>query len=469
MTTTTAPKTALAGSAETAVEWLDRQSRDNPGSPALLIGTEVVSYGQLATRVSRIAAALASDHPPGSLVFAPMRRVDLALLLPAAAWSGLILAPMLQDSTDEEVRRLSSSWGAGRVLRGLPQPTTTGAIRPADPLRPSLVIPSSGSSGHPKGALLSQSNLAAAVAGSKTRLGLENEDCWLCCLPLHHIGGLSILLRCLEAGAPVMLHPGFDPARVMAALQQGRVTHVSLVPSMLAQLVALQTRPHPSLRVALIGGAALSQPLLEQALALGWPLCLSYGLTEAASQVATECRATDLTAGRCGLPLPHLQLEILDNRGAATEGAGRIALRGPSVMLGYANPEGQLGVGLQDGRFISSDIGRLDRQGRLELIGRADLAITSGGNTVQPEQIEAELRRHPGITDAAVVGTPDPVWGERIVAFITGTADPQQVQQWCMLEIPSERRPRRVIHLQQLPLLDSGKLDRPRLRQLAQT
>ena len=171
------------------------------------------------------------------------------------------------------------------------------------PPRIALVISTSGSEGEPRGVMLSDASLDAAAAAANRHLPLAPGDLWLDCLPLHHIGGLAILWRCARAGAVVLLHDGFAAEAVAADLAHQPVTHLSLVPAMLARLLETSVVPPPSLRHVMIGGAALSQSLYDKATAAGWPLNPSYGMSETAAQIATWTPATalgtrDWSAGR---------------------------------------------------------------------------------------------------------------------------------------------------------------------------
>jgi O-succinylbenzoic acid--CoA ligase len=322
-----------------------------------------------------------------------------------------------------------------------------------------LVVETSGSTGTPKGVVLTHANLAAAVAASRARLGLEAGDAWLCCLPPRHIGGLSILYRCAEAGARVVLHDGFDARRVLADVVEKSVSHISLVPAMLARLIE-EGGPPPSLRHALVGGAALDGRLARSALAKRWPLAVTYGMTETASQLATlPGIGADWTPGRVGRPLDGFEVGIRED--------GRIRVRGPAVMAGYADAEGRPGIGLDaDGWFVTGDAGRLE-DGELIVLGRADGALTSGGETFRPEEVERLLTRCPGIREAAVTGVPDPVWGDGVVALVVGDWTEEAVLAWCRDTIPGARRPRTVMKVDSLPLTPLGKPDRPALAALA--
>ncbi|HEX6734820.1 MAG TPA: AMP-binding protein, partial [Azonexus sp.] len=288
------------------------------------------------------------------------------------------------------------------------------------------------------------------------RLGLTAGDLWLNCLPLFHIGGQAILWRCARAGAAMLLHDGFQAAAVGDDLQQHPVTHLSLVPAMLASLLDLGVAPPPGLRVALIGGAALSQPLYERAVAAGWPLWPSYGMTESAALVAAHGPADGpWHEGLVGRPLPGMALAIGDD--------GRIRLRGPQLMRGYLHGEGIAA----DGWLRSGDLGRLDATGCLTVLGRADDMLISGGRNVHPLEVESCLAGCPGVHDVAVSARPDPVWGDLIVAVVVGPADLGALQNHARRRLPAAALPRQLTRVDRLPRNAAGKLDRLALRQLA--
>lgn len=330
------------------------------------------------------------------------------------------------------------------------------AARPVPPdVR--LVAMTSGSSGAPKGVMLTGAAIAAAVRASRARLGLEREDAWLCCLPLEHVGGLSILYRCAEAGACVLLHDRFDPAAVWDDVSAGRASHISLVPAMLARLLEMAEAAPPSrLRQVLVGGAALDGALARRALDAGWPLAVTYGMTETASQLATLAEVpADWRPGLVGRPLDGFEVTVADD--------GRIRVRGPAVMAGYLG-----GGGLDaEGWFTTGDRGRRDAAGNLWVLGRADEALTSGGATFQPEEVEALLAACPGVTEAAVAGRPDPVWGDLVVALVAGMATEDDVLAWCRDNIEGAHRPRVVVKVDALPRTALGKPDRAALRRTA--
>lgn len=319
-----------------------------------------------------------------------------------------------------------------------------------------LIISTSGSEGHPRPVRLGNAQLDAAATGSNILLPLAPGDLWLNCLPLYHIGGQSILWRCARAAAGVLLHDGFVAERVARDLARRPVTHISLVPAMLACLLELGLRPPPSLRVALIGGAALALPLYEKARAAGWPLYPSYGMSETAAQVATHTPADGpWQPGLVGRPMPGHEIRLAADC--------RIAIRGPQVMLGYLD-----GGGIDaDGWLCTSDLGSIDSEGRLTVTGRADDMLISGGRNVHPLEVESCLAACPGVRDVAVTGQADPVWGDRVVALIVGDATADDLLAHARRHLPSAALPRRILFLEHLPRNATGKLERAALRHIA--
>ena len=457
--------------------WLDRQARQAPLQQALL-GEQVLTFTQLAERAEVLASALsdAGVQHDSVLGLQLADRWRFAQLFHAGLWLGVTLLPldpaMPMERRDRLLRRAGCRYlvTEGTVPPGVTAlpPGTLGFPTPPNPLpasplsgdTPQLLIATSGSTGEPKGVVLSADNLRASVAAAVDRLELQTTDSWLACLPLFHIGGAAILLRCLAVGARVLLPPGFEAAAVWARIAAGEVSHISLVPAMLARLleVAADQRPHRRLRVVLVGGGPLSPALAQRAHALGWPICVSYGMSETGSQCATDCGPqAGLEPGAVGWPLAGFELRITE--------AGRIQVRGPAVMRGYLSAgmavDGLIGDWLETG-----DLGVLDTEGRLRVLGRADDQLTSGGKTLHPAEVEGLLRAHPQIGEVAVTGVPDATWGVRLVALYTGEVPPDELADWARQALPSDRRPRRYLPVTALPLNAMGKLQRDELARL---
>ncbi|EGV50985.1 class I adenylate-forming enzyme family protein [endosymbiont of Riftia pachyptila] len=466
-------------------DWLLHAAGRYPSRPAIWLADRQVSYAELEQQVARFSRRLPlepADRVVGLLSADPQL---LLLLLYAGARLGVALLPLDPQLAPERRQRLLQQSGCRLLITDQPSADHPAGVRlipaayllgdsgagpvpickvvPSDsPDRVLLIIATSGSTGDPKGVMLSASSLAASTAAVNAALGLGSADRWLNCLPFYHIAGLAILYRCLRAGAGVVLQQGFDVVRVWDALHRYRATHISLVPAMLSRLLdhAETCSPPDSLRVALIGGGPLSPRLAQRARQLGWPLVISYGMSETGSMcLMDDSQQAGLEAGVVGAPLAGFELQL--------NGVGRIRLRGPALMVGYANPQLQPGAGLENGWFESGDLGQLSEQGQLRLLGRADDMLISGGRNIHPQEVERCLQACPGLTAAAVTSSHDLVWGERLVAFYVGDISCDALEQWAREQLPSALRPRRFVQLESLPCNCMGKLDRQALKVLA--
>ena len=343
----------------------------------------------------------------------------------------------------------------------------------ANPGTALAVLFTSGTSGRAKGACLTGANFLASAEAAADRLGPVVAQRWLACMPLFHVGGLSILMRSVRFGGPVRLLPRFDAAEVSDVLDGGDVAAVSLVPTMLSRLLAHREgrAAPPGLRVLLLGGAAASPELLTRALAAGYPVCPTYGLTESCSQVATA--APPPVGAACALPMLPLQgIELridIDGREAPPGTPGEIVVRGPTVMQGYLHDPRATTRALRAGWLYTGDIGCLDAEGGLRVLDRRDDLIVSGGENVYPAEIEAVLLEHPFVDDAGVAGVPDADLGTRVVAWVVAapgkTPDVEALQRHCRSRLAGFKQPREIRYVEALPRNAAGKLQRSRLRE----
>ncbi|MCW2679098.1 MAG: AMP-dependent synthetase and ligase [Frankiales bacterium] len=335
--------------------------------------------------------------------------------------------------------------GSGPPLLTSTEPRVLAALRPDEPLEHddvAVVVPTSGSTGEPKGVLLTAENLRASARATASVVG---EGQWLLAIPPTHVGGLQVLVRSLLAGtSPVVLDGPTTVEAFEAATARltGPRRLVSLVPTQLRRLVgsaALQEYD-----AVLLGGAAAPPGLLATAREAGVRVFTTYGMSE--------------TSGGCvydGLPLP----------GVTVEGGERIRLRGPVVARGYRLRR-ELTAELFDGDcFTTSDTGALV-EGRLVVQGRADDVLVTGGEKVPPAVVEAALAAHPSVAEVAVVGVPDDEWGQRVIAVVVLRAPLtlEQARTHVGERLPRSHAPRELRVVDALPLLPSGKIDRMGLR-----
>ncbi len=318
-----------------------------------------------------------------------------------------------------------------------------------------VIVQTSGTTGTPHAVHLSRDALRRHGQAAHRRLGSGPDSVWLAVLPLVHVGGVALVRRCLDGGH-LVLHARFETTRVGDALERHGVTHVSLVPTMLHRLLEAEVRPPPALRCALVGGDRLAPELAARALTAGWPVYATYGLTEACSQVATATpEQLRQRPGTSGKPLDGVQVTILGETGRAWGSEeGEIVVSGPTVAGGSCR---------------TGDWGWLE-DGYLYVTGRRLDRIVSGGENVDPAEVEAVLGQHDAISDAAVVGVDDPEWGSRVTAVLVPAAAPptqEELAAWCEQRLAPHQRPRAFLFTDQLPRTDSGKLQRSVVRRFA--
>lgn len=368
--------------------------------------------------------------------------------------------------------------GEGDLLSEEPiplDPTLRRAVPELESDTPVAVILTSGSTGRARPVVLTHGNLTASARAVAARLGLDPMDRWAASLSPAHVGGLVLLHRAVSVGSPLVIRERFQADEFLELAKQGEITHASLVPVMLRSLLdTANEAPAPrGLRCLLLGGARTPLPLLTRALEGRWPVALTYGLTEATSQVATAAPAeVRAHPGRVGRPLSDVELRI---DAPSPGGVGEILVRGPTVAPTVSRPDPGAAprptVWVDAGGWLhTGDLGRVDDEGGLWVVGRASDRILSGGVTVEPAEVEAVLMDHPDVLEAAVVGVFDEIWGERVVAVVAvrgdAEADGAALLQFAGRRLDPGRRPREVRVVEALPRNRNGKVDRRQVREL---
>jgi O-succinylbenzoic acid--CoA ligase len=310
-------------------------------------------------------------------------------------------------------------------------------LRGGRPVEPgdALVVVTSGTTGAPKGVVLTHEAVRASARATSRRLQVGSDDRWLACLPLSHVGGLTVVTRALVTGAPLVVQPGFDAAAVEAAAREQGATLVSLVSTALSRI-------DPSLfRVIVLGGARPPEHRPPN-------VVTTYGLTETGSGVVYD-----------GLPLDGVEVRV--------DGDGEVSVRGPTLLRAYRD-----GTDPKDdaGWFRTGDVGALDADGRLVVHGRRGDLIITGGENVWPEPVEARLAAHPAVADVAVAGVDDREWGERVVAYVVPRrpSEPPRLdslREWVKAALPSYCAPRELVLIDAVPRTAIGKPRRDLLEQ----
>jgi len=326
--------------------------------------------------------------------------------------------------------------------------------------RPASIIFTSGSTGTPKAALHTWANHLYSAKGANANIPLRQGDRWLLSLPLYHVGGLAILVRCAVGGAAVAA-PDPEPS-LASGLSASQATHVSMVATQFRRVLESREEGPPApLRAVLLGGGPVPPGLLQWGHEQGWPLHTTYGCTEMASQVTTTAPGAPVDDLRTsGRRLPHRRVRIEE---------GQILVAGAPLFRGYVTPDGLEDPRGDDGWYPTGDRGWLDASGRLHVRGRVDRMFVSGGENVQPEEVEDALERLDGIERAVVVPVPDAEFGRRPVAFLRMTGDPdgQDLRGELAHTLPSFKIPDAFHSLPETATADPLKIDREQLRKRA--
>ncbi|MBK9574989.1 MAG: AMP-binding protein [Rhodoferax sp.] len=382
-----------------------------------------------------------------------------------AHWLGWDDALAQASPTADTQRADASRDSAGKTV--LPDAGT--------PQSPALLCYTSGSTGSPKGVVLTQEALFYNAVNSTHMHDLSSTDVVLTSLPLFHVGGLNIqTLPALHAGATVILHPRFEPAAVIDALQTQGVTLTVLVPAqldLLAQDPRWASLKAPSLRAITTGSTIIGEASYRKHLRADVPLLQVYGATETCP-IAAYQRAADaaLHPGSVGKAALHCELRLVDDVGqnVAPLASGEIWVRGPSVMKGYWRKPAETQAALTDGWYHTGDVGHQDTEGHLYVDGRCKDVIISGGENIYPAELENILNASAEFAEVAVVGRAHERWGEAVVAVVVPKAGQQiaseRVTELLEGRVARYKLPREVVVLDSLPRTALGKLQREKLK-----
>ncbi|WP_207841783.1 class I adenylate-forming enzyme family protein [Williamsia soli] len=439
--------------------------------------------------LARRAASEFTAYP--AVLYTGVNDLAYPVALFGAAMAGVPFVPLNYRLGDAQLTALRERHPGARILGQDALDSWLKSLADQEPLedadRPAahydgdavaVIIYTSGTTAAPKAAILRHRHLLAYVLNTIEFSSAAAEDATVVAVPPYHIAGLTNLLSNLYSGRRVVYLDSFEPRQWIETVRREKVTHAMVVPTMLARIVEATTDAdvgQPFVKSLAYGGARTPRPVIERALKL-FPhtnFVNAYGLTETASSIAVlgpedhrDAIASDDPAvrdrlGSVGRPLPGIEIAIRDDEGTPTPDGdtGLVFVRGEQISGEY----GGRSVLDADGWFATRDLGRLDADGFLFIEGRSDDTIIRGGENIAPAEIEDVLHAHPTITEAAVIGVPDPEWGQRIVAVVVGTGDADEIKQFVRDRLRSSKTPDTVVFHSDLPRTETGKLLRRNL------
>lgn len=495
--------------------WIARRAAATPKLPAITFGETTWTYRDFADRIDRLAAELvAGGMRRGDRVgYVGLNHPDFLVTLFAAARIGAAFVPLNWRLTADELCYILGNAEVHTLLADAERAAVIDPVRAeaglqraialtpvpgweladellaqrapladpvfAEPDDIAVIMYTSGTTGRPKGAMLTHANLFWNNINALLTFDTSQHDVSLVCAPLFHIGGLNVTtLLTLQKGGRIVLMPAFDPAEALRLIAEHRVTTMFGVPAM---FLFMSQRPEfadsdlSSVRHFVCGGAPVPEALIHRYGERGIPFAQGYGLTETAP-LALVLRTDEVAvkigaAGNQTLPLSDVRLVDANNAPVPAGARGEICVRGPQVMAGYwRNPEATAAVIDSQGWFHTGDIGQADDEGYVWVIDRVKDMVISGGENVYPAEVEDVLYGHPAIAEVAVLGTPDEKWGEAVTAVVAlqpgTTLTLDELREFARDKLAAFKLPIRLEFIDALPRTQSGKVVKYQLREV---
>jgi long-chain acyl-CoA synthetase len=472
----------------------DARAAAQPDAPAIADDAVALDNAAFADRVARAAALLARlGVGAGDVVAVALpNRLELIITLFAAWRLGAAATPVNPTLTAAEMEYQIQDAGAKVVIgEGLEldaavveadalaaEPTLHTEPSPVEPDALALLIYTSGTTGKPKGVMLDHANLAAMTEMTRAGLGMTAGDHSLLILPLFHVNGIVVgTLTPLLAGGRVTVAGRFSPKTFFGLVERIRPTYFSAVPAIYAMLTSLPeaaTANTSTLRLVVCGAAPMPAELIARVeRTLGVVLVEGYGLSEGSCASTLNPYDGVRKPGTVGLPLPGQEVRVVDHNGnPVPQGQrGEVVIRGANVMRGYLNRPDETAKTVVDGWLHSGDVGVFEPDGYLRIVDRIKDMIIRGGENIYPKEIETALYGHDAVLEAAVVGRPDDVLGEVVVAYVALRPEADigvgELHDLCAERLAKYKRPATIEVLETLPKNAVGKIDKPSLRRLA--
>jgi O-succinylbenzoic acid--CoA ligase len=419
--------------------------------------------------------------------------IDFILLIFALWKTGSIPVPINIRLNDSEIDNLliflkpsfiyidygvkrNINFDSDKIIHVPPEDTVLSAntdISEFDKDDTALILFTSGTSGKPKGVELSFQNLKASFENSNTILNQDINDIWIATLPFYHIGGFSIIIRALLSGASLSIPPGLNTQYLADEIIRRKPTLLSLVSTQLKRLLELGIKPNAPLKGVLLGGGYIEELLLDKAIKDGWPAIKVYGSTETSSLVTyLDCNKEKNYKSSGGKPLANNRVFIVNDRKEPLPHnyKGEIAVKSDSCAKGYYNNPKETSEKFSEGIYYTGDTGFINEDGFLFIDSRRDDLIISGGENINPIEIETVLKGYPGIQNVTVFGLEDKEWGHIVSAAIItnpgSNISEYELKEFLMKEIASYKVPRKFYFVKEFPLSPLGKIQKEKLKEI---
>ncbi len=471
----------------------------HPDKTVLFTPGAKVTYAQLDNSATRLARWLLHQglRPGDRIAIHWHNSLEAAQLYFAAFLSGIIAVPVNLRLKVPEIAYVFQNSGAAlcfsapalapmaesaaalcpsmrTVVSAIPGEAPDAALPEIDPGQTAVIMYTSGTTARPKGVECSHGAFLECCRYMQTEL-VGRGEIGLCTTPMMHVAALAMVVATVYCGAAIVLLPGFDPAAILDAIERYRCTYTVSLPALLQFIVEEQSRKPRDVRsldTVLVGGDAVPHSLQSRFQELfGIPLQEFYGMTEGGF-IAVNPKHS-IREGSMGIPLSIVQVRIVDPAGRdVPEGeTGEVVLRSPIACRRYWNDPETTADLLRDGWVHTGDLARRDAEGHLWFQGRAKQIIVRAGSNISPQEVEAAIYQHPAVREAGVVGRPDPVYGEVVVAFVAlrrteAAGDEQEIREFTRERLADYKTPERILFLPELPKGLTGKVDRRALKEM---
>ena len=336
----------------------------------------------------------------------------------------------------------------------------------ANPNDTAVIIHTSGSSGKPKGVETTNNNLYQSYLSETSKFNYSNNDRFLASLPFYHIGGFAIINRALLSGGTLVLPKSLKQDDIVESMQKDNPTIISFVPTMLKRLIETDISPNENLRHLFLGGGPSDGNLIHSALKNNWPIVKVYGSSETTAMV-TACSGKELETypASAGKPLENVELKILDESNNSTDKnvVGEIAIKSPTIAKGYLNDKSTWNNRINEGFYLTGDYGYLDDESKLFVVARRTDLIVSGGENIDPREIEMMINRHSKVYESFVFPFKDVEWGQVPIAIIVlnknTDLDKDEILNYLKPKIASFKIPKRILLVDEIPKSELGKVN----------